>query len=417
MNAVTAEAVAALSSCRVMKRRLPAALALMIAALAGCTASTPRTAAKPTVSAVPRVELTASDSPGPTASPTDSPTDSPSLQPVVIPMLASIQMVTARLGWAAGSGGVYATHDGVHWVQQFRSPEAVTGVDFIDASTGWVVGLQRLYRTVDGGVHWSALPPMSSPLRTVHFSSPQRGSGIAGGADVGPTHGWLVAYSGGTLMKTTDGGVSWSALPAPVDPQTVCFTGPSNGWLGAGNGIYRSTDGGQSWHSSLLRPDYRAGAHGQATLIECAGPVALWVDFEGGGAALSHSPYLAYATVDGRTWRLVLGEWYTESTVLPQTAPYGPGSYPGSFSVIDPYDAAFLGDGPASLTVDMDMATQGGAVVTRSGSISGAWWTAGASFVSRSTGWVIVGLNGGNAMAIEATTDGGLHWSQQLMEP
>ncbi len=133
--------------------------------------------------------------------------------------------------------------------------------------------------------------------------------------------------------------------------------------------------------------------------------------------ALSHSPYLAYATVDGRTWRLVLGEWYIESTVIPQTAPYGPGSYPGSFSVIDPYDAAFIGDGPATMTADLDMATQGGAIVMSSGSIRDAWWTGGASFVSLSTGWVDVGLNSGNAIAIEATVDGGFHWTQQLIVP
>jgi hypothetical protein len=393
-----------------MKRQLPAALALLIAALAGCT---PPAAVKPTVSALPSHVLSPSAMPSPTASPTDS----PSPRPADIPALASIQMVTARLGWAAGAGGVYATHDGVHWTQQFHSPEPVTGVDFIDASTGWVIGLQHLYRTADGGVHWSALPPMSKPLRTVHFASPLLGWGIAGGDSVDPKHGWLIAYSGGALMKTTDGGVSWSALATPVDPQTVCFTGPSYGWLGARDGVYRSTDGGQSWHSSLVRPDKSDGSFGQATLIECAGPLALWVYFQSNVGALSHSPYLAYATVDGKTWRLVFGEWYTESTLMAQTAPYGPDSYPGSFSVIDPSDAAFLGDGPATMKVAMDMATQGGAVVTMSGFIRDASWTAGASFVSLSTGWVIVGLNGGNAMAIEATTDGGLHWSQQLMLP
>ena len=407
--AVTAGAMGPFASCRVMKFPVPAALALLLAAMAGCTSGVPRAAIKPTISPSPTVGAV------PSASPTQ--TASPSPRPVEIPALASIQMVTARLGWAAGAGGVYATHDGIHWIQQFHSPEPVTGVDFIDPSKGWVVGLQHLFRTVDGGVHWSPLPPTSTPLRTVHFASPQLGWGIAGGDSVDPRDGWLIAYSGGALMKTSDGGVSWNGLPAPVDPQTVCFTGPSNGWLGARDGVYGSTDGGQSWHASLVRPDYTATRYGQTTLIECAGPAALWVDFQGSGGALSHSPYLAYATVDGKTWRLVLAEWYTESTVLPQNAPYGPGSYPGSFSVIDPYDAAFIGDGPASMSADMDMATQGGAVVTKSGSIRDAWWTAGASFVSLSTGWVIVGLNSGNAMAIKATTDGGLHWSQQLMEP
>ena len=402
-----------------MKRRLPAALPLLLVALAGCAPGTPPAAVKATSSASPTVGATASASPVASSSFTTSASPIPSLSPEApaIPALASIQMVTARQGWAAGARGVYATHDGLRWVQQFHSPEPVTGVDFIDASAGWVVGLQRLYRTVDAGVHWSALPQMRRPLRTVHFANPLLGWGIAGGDNLGAAHGWLIAYTGGALMKTADGGASWSELPAPVNPQTVCFTGPSNGWLGARDGVYRSTDGGRSWHASLVRPDYSAVAYGQATLIECAGPVALWVDFQGGGAALSHSPYLAYATVDGKTWRLVLGEWYIESTVVPQTAPYGPGSYPGSFSVIDPYDTAFIGDGPATMTADMDMATEGGAIVTSSGSIRDAWWTAGTSFVSLSTGWVIVGLNSGNAMAIEATADGGFHWSQQLMEP
>jgi hypothetical protein len=60
------------------------------------------------------------------------------------------------------------------------------------------------------------------------------------------------------------------------------------------------------------------------------------------------------------------------------------------------------------------VATQGGATVNRPGVIGDAWWTAGASFASLSSGWVIAGLNAGNAMAIDATVDGGAHWSRQL---
>lgn len=396
-----------------MKRHLPAGIALVLV-LAGCTPGAPPSAVNTSPSASPIASPTAETSPAASQSP---PLSTLSPQPPTIPVLASIQMVTARLGWAAGAGGVYATHDGVHWVQQFHSPEPVTGVDFIDASTGWVVGLQRLYRTVDGGLHWSALPQTAAPLRTVHFASPLLGWGIAGGDSLAATHGWLVASSGGTLLKTTDGGVSWSALAAPANLQTVCFTGPSTGWLGARDQVYRSTDGGRSWQAALTRPDYFPAAFGQVTLIECAGPVALWVYFQGGGAAMSHSPYLVYASLDGRSWKLVCGEWYVESAVMPQTAPYGSGSYPGSFSVIDPSDAAFIGDGPATMRADLDLATQGGATFTSRGGVQDAWWTAGASFVSLSTGWVADGLNTGNAMAIDATTDGGAHWSRQLVVP
>jgi len=142
--------------------------------------------------------------------------------------------------------------------------------------------------------------------------------------------------------------------------------------------------------------------------------VALWVDFEGGGAAMSHSPYLAYATTDGTAWRLVMAEMYIENTIVPPSTPYGPGSYPGSFSVIDPYDAVFIGDGPATMTDAMQLAANGGSTLTNTGLIRDGWFTAGASFVSTSTGWVVVGLNASNGMAIEATRDGGADWSQQL---
>lgn len=396
-----------------MKRCLPTVILLSLLVLPGCVPGNSPIATHVTPSATAGVTVPASPvqetSPAPSAS---SPPASP-----FIPALASIQMVTAGQGWAAGDSGVYATRDGVHWLQQFRSPEPVSDIDFIDASSGWVVGLQHLYRTIDGGIHWSALPQASAPLRTVHFASRLLGWGVAGGDDLEAIHGWLIAYTGGTLMKTTDGGLSWNALGAPANPQTVCFTGPSNGWLGTSDAVYRSTDGGRTWHVSLTRPDHSVVAAGQATLIECAGPVALWVDFEGGGAATGHSPYLAYATTNGNGWRLVLAEMFIESTVVPETTPYGPGSYPGSFSVIDPYDAVFVGDGPVTMMDGVELATHGGATVTNTGTIRDGWSTAGASFVSLSTGWVVVSLNATNGIAIEVTHDGGVRWTEQLTLP
>ena len=64
------------------------------------------------------------------------------------------------------------------------------------------------------------------------------------------------------------------------------------------------------------------------------GPVAV--------AALSHAPYLAYASQDGREWHGVLEETYTESALRPGLKlPEGPGSYPGPFSAIDAGSAVF----------------------------------------------------------------------------
>jgi photosystem II stability/assembly factor-like uncharacterized protein len=54
-----------------------------------------------------------------------------------------------------------------------------------------------------------------------------------------------------TLVHTSDGGRTWTALPAPASPQSVCFTAPGDGWLASDRTVWRSVDGGRSWHSQL----------------------------------------------------------------------------------------------------------------------------------------------------------------------
>jgi photosystem II stability/assembly factor-like uncharacterized protein len=63
-------------------------------------------------------------------------------------------------------------------------------VDFVTASTGWVVGDQIL-RTSNGGGTWTVQ------------STPQ--SGFTAVAFVSPTVGWVVGENG-VILKTTTGG-------------------------------------------------------------------------------------------------------------------------------------------------------------------------------------------------------------------
>ena len=96
--------------------------------------------------------------------------------------------------------------------------------------------------------------------------------------------------------------------------------------------------------------------------------------------------------------------------------PAGPGSYPGSFSVVDAGDAVFVGDTPPANAASSMIATNGGATLKSTGSIEGAWQTFDAAFVSTSSGWVLaVSING--EPVIVHTADGGYHWSQQLILP
>lgn len=375
------------------------------------TSSPPVAIITPTPSTSPAPTPSATETPTATATPTASATPSGAL-PGYVPGLASIQMVGPHLGWAVGAQGIYATSDGQHWSKQFASGDALVSVDFISPTTGWVVGSQSLLGTSDGGRSWHRLGEAQSWIRSVHFISASNGWGIAGGADPLAIRGILIPSTGATLVATSDGGRTWTNLAGPADPQSVCFSDASHGWLSTEpGGVYRSADGGLTWSRALQM----AGGQPQlpaASRIECASPSAAWVQFSPGGAAAGHIPYIVYATVNGQSWRAVMEEPMTMQQAAPGV-PAGPGSYPGAFSVVDPNDAVFVGDTPPANAASVMIATNAGATLKTTGSIPGPSETFDAAFISTSSGWILE-LNTNGQVVIMATTDGGYHWSQQF---
>lgn len=361
----------------------------------------------PSLSPVP----SASATPAPTASATPTSAPTATAQPGVVPGLAAIQMVGSRFGWAVGSHGIYATTDGQHWTKQYASSEQFIGVDFISTTMGWAVGVNSLLGTNDAGRSWHQLADTQQPLRSVHFSSALEGWGIAGGDE---PLGSTIPSSGATLVTTNDGGASWRSIESPANPQSVCFADGTHGWLATAGFVYRSNDGGKTWVQSLQMASTGTGLPGSAR-IECAGAYGLWVDWAPGGAAAGHSPYVVYATVDAQHWRTVMAEPYTIGNQLPGV-PAGPGSYPGSFSVVDPSDAVFVGDTPPMIGQATMIATHGGATLKSTGAVPESFGTFGSAFISTSTGWVLA-ENVNQQVVIEATTDGGYHWSAQLALP
>ena len=324
-------------------------------------------------------------------------------------------MVGPHLGWAVGSYAIFNTTDGTHWTKQLASTEQFVGVDFISATSGWAVGVRTLMHTSDGGRTWQQVGEAQKPIRSIHFINPDAGWGIAGGADPQMDHGWLVPSSAGTLISTQDGGRTWTNMDSPADPQTVCFSDHAHGWLATGAGaIYASSDGGVTWTKALDMFQSGSGV-GHQTIIECAAPSALWVLMTIQNGAAGHEPYVAYATQDGHSWRTVMTEPYTTGNQLPGV-PAGPDSHPGSFSVVDPMDAVFVGDGPATYVAQCVVASNGGATLRRTGAIANSSETFGAAFVSVTTGWVLT-RNAGGDYVIDITTDGGYHWAQQLAVP
>jgi photosystem II stability/assembly factor-like uncharacterized protein len=339
-----------------------------------------------------------------------------------VPALAAVEFVSPAQGWVAGAAGILATSDGgASWAADYRGADKLYQVDFTDAGHGWAVGTTGLLATGDGGRTWTALPEPCGLVDSVHFVSAVRGYAVVGAAGVTLDAGTPTASNGGRLEETSDGGRSWSAVPgAPDQVTSACFGNAEDGYLGTPGRVWRSTDGGADWSVSLSEPP---AANGQAEppgdpAVECADSGA-WTLFLDGGAAMNHSPYLAYASPDGGQWHAVLEETYTESALHPRVhAPDGPGTYPGPFSVLSPSSAAYVGwtppDGLGAAPLDT---VSGGTAIARDGNVGGMTQPFAVAFLSASEGWVVGAdqTSAGRAgpAVVEHTSDGGRAWTRQ----
>lgn len=350
--------------------------------------------------------------------------------------LQAVQFTDAVHGWVAGTGRIMATSDGGRsWTRQYAGSAALDQVDFTDSAHGWAAGPGTLLRTTDGGARWTSLgqPRVSGQclmVGSVHFVSPTAGYAVAAPRLQSTTAGGTVAdgtgtvpASGGRLLRTTDGGQSWAAVPgAPAGVQSACFGSASSGYVGTPGRIERTTDGGQTWTVSFTEPPATATqaagpAVGDTPELQCAGPDAAWVLFLGRGVAMGHAPYLAYASAGGGHWRAVLEETMIESSLRPAVhAAAGAGSEPGPFSVIGADSAVFVGYTPPAGgygAAPVQLASAGGASVASLGTVGAINEPLGAAFLTRAQGWVVGANLQANTFQVEATSDGGRSWTTQ----
>lgn len=115
----------------------------------------------------------------------------------------------------------------------------LNGVSFATAATGAAVGNGgTIRRTTDGGLTWENRPSgTANNLLGVSFGDASTGTATGGG---------------GTILRTTDGGLTWVSRPSGTteDLFGVSYGNPSTGTAVGGNGtILRTTDGGLNWTS------------------------------------------------------------------------------------------------------------------------------------------------------------------------
>lgn len=237
------------------------------------------------------VVTTATASPEVSPSGSAKPTVGPSLPagnagyPLLAP--ASIRIIDASTGWAAGAGTdriLRTTDGGAHWAD-VTPTDARRGqwtTYFLDADHAWLASSLepggssgdfsvKLYRTSNGGRIWQAVPDLSLVQEWP-----------AGLDFVDLAHGFMFVRSGPASLAdparsddvavygTTDGGLSWAKLseadsgrvaghlPVDCSKSAPTFMNSASGWItggcpdGAGLFFYETRDGGRSWNPASI---------------------------------------------------------------------------------------------------------------------------------------------------------------------
>ncbi len=370
--------------------------------------------------------------------------------------LLAVDFVNASDGWAAGPGGLIATtNGGVTWAS-VDLPNGSSGfyqltdVSFVDATHGWVCGLftptigatsYRILATTDGGDTWSVetLPANVKVLKQVDFVNVSDGWATGWGYDSG-TAKW-----GYILLKTTDGGTTWTASlfgDGQANLNAIDFTSASEGWVATASvadyapaKIWHSTDGGSTWAVSTTMEgatitDLAASASGECY---ASGQTQGLGDWEG---------FVLHTTDDGATWK----QEYSDETVKPQAIDFSSSTAiavgaGGFFLTRDASTGTWSQTAPgvrANLThVQFLNANLGWAVGWKSTILrtidGGRTWSAASvpggislesiDMVTKKIGWAVgcsgphvpyADLDAGYGAVVLKTTDGGLHWKFQI---
>ena len=181
-------------------------------------------------------------------------------------------------GWALLGERLMATTDGGESWQEITPSDPgeapVLGAQMLDRKHGWVVKQGaaadelKILRTTDGGASWSNSSLALAP-------SPWDGTPVLEASldFIDANSGWLAlrlqsgsSFSLGRLFATLDGGVSWEERSLPA-AGTLDFTDASLGWLSGGPGgeqRFRTEDGGRTWIAE--NPSLAESGAVQATL-------------------------------------------------------------------------------------------------------------------------------------------------------
>jgi photosystem II stability/assembly factor-like uncharacterized protein len=186
-------------------------------------------------------------------------------------------------------------------------------IEMMDEVYGWGVTETEVVSTNDGGVTWyNVTPPGLTDVGYSVFTD-----------FLDASHAWVQIVDpnnypyGGTLYRTSDGGLSWEAFETPFSAGDMEFVDEKDGWmmadLGVGAGsmaiaIFQTTDGGATWTRTYTNdPNIESAGDTlplggiKVTMI----PLDMNSAWVGGVIYSSGSTYLFRTDDGGKTWSQV----------------------------------------------------------------------------------------------------------------
>ena len=157
--------------------------------------------------------------------------------------VAAISRATVDTGFVAMQDGtLFVSHDGGVTFQGLPSLDTsrdgvVTSLQFSDELHGWMVRGNAIHKTTDGGQSWSIVP-------FGLFAASIREDG---------TRLWVIAHGAGEdylprLLSSSDAGATWTEFDLKdIEPEAIVRAEGDSVWVGSGDGLYHSADGGHTW--------------------------------------------------------------------------------------------------------------------------------------------------------------------------
>ena len=232
-----------------------------------------------------------------------------------IPISPSIAYVGTAYGvFKSTDGGDHWTPTGLNAVGTSVGTLALapSAPSTLYVGTGYAPGTVQLLKSVDGGATWSALLSLSSPIQAIAVApdSPDHvlvgtGEGLITGT---PENNWTTTATGLASLYVS------AFVAAPSSPQTL-YAGAS-GLVAAPGGIFVSSDAGATWRIASPPIDPNIVFQVLALAVDANVPDTVYASVSGSGASGTFK-----TTDEGSSWQATgLGYPASGLTVDPATS-------------------------------------------------------------------------------------------------